>query len=720
MPKRTTLTFTSENAPKVETSKLYVYYCKYSGKHAFTVDVDIDKLPRRRTDAARIVDTEQHTLKLYSTNGGTKLIRRHDGRVERQLRLAIGRLPIAYRTEPEGQYLYIMDNAVTTYQNKDLRKGDRVLLPPCISRMDNGATQVRLDIEDKSPKVCLVKVCADSVRMHTVSTLGREESAMELINFFAKLLGARLMQVSIQRGSSNRSRMLVIDHLSPEEVRRALLPVLMEHVNEDYSDDGEDAGGRQRPDPAGRNRNDDPEDGGGAEGGFDAQEDKQKKRKAAPRNPRPKLTMATLQGDMGFLHVFQELPRAFRETYQGPGHEQRIFPHGTFDEFIAKLEKLSNSYVLKNELRQLRQSLINVVVGPDPEEGEGEEEGVEGRAPGPASPGREREAAPANAPTPARVSLHASGLLGSRAAAAAIAASAAAPSSATAAAARTEPGSATATATAAATAKQPAAAAAVATTVNKAQQEHEMEDLEDYEEPDGIQEEWERAMAAAPDAFDESDGSPPPKARAPAAHPVPMASAGAVRGAGEGGGGGGGGGDEAMDGEDDDAQLRALLDSRDQEEEELVEENPPTAGADPLPDQPQQQQEVETRTSSPTHSPSSRQACLPSSPPQQQQQQQQQEEDGVAPSTEIPSPLQHHPTSPAQEDQQTQQPVPAPVTDPASDLYPATQQQQSQQQQKQQCSHDEVLPTQLQCQSEDYPATEPQCDVHPPTQVQGG
>ncbi|MEW5298740.1 MAG: hypothetical protein WDW36_001826 [Sanguina aurantia] len=222
MPKRTTLTFTSENAPKVETSKLYVYYCKYSGKHAFTVDVDIDKLPRRRTDAARIVDTEQHTLKLYSTNGGTKLIRRHDGRVERQLRLAIGRLPIAYRTEPEGQYLYIMDNAVTTYQNKDLRKGDRVLLPPCISRMDNGATQVRLDIEDKSPKVCLVKVCADSVRMHTVSTLGREESAMELINFFAKLLGARLMQVSIQRGSSNRSRMLVIDHLSPEEVFQKL------------------------------------------------------------------------------------------------------------------------------------------------------------------------------------------------------------------------------------------------------------------------------------------------------------------------------------------------------------------------------------------------------------------------------------------------------------------------------------------------------------------
>lgn len=35
-------------------------------------------------------------------------------------------------------------------------------------------------------------------------------------------------------------------------------------------------------------------------------------------------SLARTQGDMGFLHVFQELPRAFRETYQGPGHEVRL------------------------------------------------------------------------------------------------------------------------------------------------------------------------------------------------------------------------------------------------------------------------------------------------------------------------------------------------------------------------------------------------------------
>jgi hypothetical protein len=36
MPKRTTLVYTSADAPKTEDSQLFVYYCRYSGKHAFT------------------------------------------------------------------------------------------------------------------------------------------------------------------------------------------------------------------------------------------------------------------------------------------------------------------------------------------------------------------------------------------------------------------------------------------------------------------------------------------------------------------------------------------------------------------------------------------------------------------------------------------------------------------------------------------------------------
>jgi hypothetical protein len=39
-------------------------------------DCDINKLPRRRTDGARIVDEEEHTIKLYTSDGGMKLIKR--------------------------------------------------------------------------------------------------------------------------------------------------------------------------------------------------------------------------------------------------------------------------------------------------------------------------------------------------------------------------------------------------------------------------------------------------------------------------------------------------------------------------------------------------------------------------------------------------------------------------------------------------------------------
>ena len=117
MPKRTTLTFTSEDAPAVEEGKLFAYHCKYSGRHALTLgafqavgeraalpgrceqargtlcgvgglpvlperpltcaaDVDMKKLPRRRTDGSYVVDTKLHTVKLYTSDGGIKLIKR--------------------------------------------------------------------------------------------------------------------------------------------------------------------------------------------------------------------------------------------------------------------------------------------------------------------------------------------------------------------------------------------------------------------------------------------------------------------------------------------------------------------------------------------------------------------------------------------------------------------------------------------------------------------
>lgn len=90
---------------------------------ALPPDVDIEALPRRRTDHARILDRTKYTIKLYTTDGGAKLLRRPDGKVERQYRLNVGSLPVAYTSDkPEGaedtDLLYIMDRAVTSF-NRD-------------------------------------------------------------------------------------------------------------------------------------------------------------------------------------------------------------------------------------------------------------------------------------------------------------------------------------------------------------------------------------------------------------------------------------------------------------------------------------------------------------------------------------------------------------------------------------------------------------------------
>lgn len=79
-----------------------------------------------------MLDRNKHTIKLYTTDGGTKVLRRANGKVERQYRLNVGSLPVAYTSDQpadagDSDLLYIMDRAVTSYH----RDGERLIRLTC-------------------------------------------------------------------------------------------------------------------------------------------------------------------------------------------------------------------------------------------------------------------------------------------------------------------------------------------------------------------------------------------------------------------------------------------------------------------------------------------------------------------------------------------------------------------------------------------------------------
>lgn len=221
-PRRTTLTFSSDDAPALEEQKVFVYYCKYSGKHVLTTDCNLSQAPRRRTDHALVIDTSKHVARLYNnTDGGVKLIRRRAGAVERQYRVHVGKLPFAYRTEPEGRYLYILDGALTTYTAEE--GGGAVgqagpPLPPCITATGQGGAQVILEVDDRGRTTSVLRVAADAVRVQVKAAAAAGDVGTELVEFLRGVLGVRLGQLALGRGTSARHKVLLVEGMAPGAV----------------------------------------------------------------------------------------------------------------------------------------------------------------------------------------------------------------------------------------------------------------------------------------------------------------------------------------------------------------------------------------------------------------------------------------------------------------------------------------------------------------------
>jgi hypothetical protein len=69
-----------------------------------------------------------------------KYLKRGEGQVEKQYRYNCGDLPVLYKSEEKGRYIYVMEGAVTAfsgadngaYIGKESAGGDEIMVPPCI------------------------------------------------------------------------------------------------------------------------------------------------------------------------------------------------------------------------------------------------------------------------------------------------------------------------------------------------------------------------------------------------------------------------------------------------------------------------------------------------------------------------------------------------------------------------------------------------------------
>mmetsp|Transcript_11992 Transcript_11992/g.33731 ORF Transcript_11992/g.33731 Transcript_11992/m.33731 type:complete len:232 (+) Transcript_11992:176-871(+) len=222
MPKRATLTYSSEDANTLKEQQVFVYYCKYSGKHALTTDVDLALLPLRPADSSRVMDTNKFMCKVYADDGGLKVIRRKSGKLEKQYRLNIGRLPVAYRSDPDSHLLYILDNAVSVFSNDSEA---RPPVPPCILKAGD-KVQVALEIEDAAENPAVVKVTADSVLMRVTGSITGPRLAEELLEYTGKVLTCRPSQLTLMKGWSARSRLIMVEGKTQEEVFHALISTI--------------------------------------------------------------------------------------------------------------------------------------------------------------------------------------------------------------------------------------------------------------------------------------------------------------------------------------------------------------------------------------------------------------------------------------------------------------------------------------------------------------
>jgi hypothetical protein len=147
-------------------------------------------MPKRKTDRSNVLDKKTHLARLNVSEGGKVLLKRGEGKMERQFRMnCIGcELFVCYRAEENletASFIYIVDGALSAVAAETNPQDAPV--PPCISQLDGGLVQVAIEVEDRAQRSAITRVNADDVRVTVAAPAARGEANNELLEFMGRV-----------------------------------------------------------------------------------------------------------------------------------------------------------------------------------------------------------------------------------------------------------------------------------------------------------------------------------------------------------------------------------------------------------------------------------------------------------------------------------------------------------------------------------------------------
>mmetsp|Transcript_14558 Transcript_14558/g.34669 ORF Transcript_14558/g.34669 Transcript_14558/m.34669 type:complete len:291 (-) Transcript_14558:253-1125(-) len=223
MPKRATHTYESEK-DGVQDPSLNVHYCMCCGESVLILGpgIELNSLPRRKTDCAYVLEKGTTVFKLKSKPGQTKLLRRPKG-FERQYRLNCWNcnVPIAYKSEDSdsAKLTYVLFDATGLQADLYLQLYQ---VPPCIQPTGERSVRVALEVSVGQAKKAITHVSNAEIGISVCAPSQEGLANSEVIDHMTKVLGVPRQQLQLSRGWSQKSKFLLVSNMTAVEVFKAI------------------------------------------------------------------------------------------------------------------------------------------------------------------------------------------------------------------------------------------------------------------------------------------------------------------------------------------------------------------------------------------------------------------------------------------------------------------------------------------------------------------